>query len=147
MRLFQLLFIVIIAFGFLVLRLTLGIGGDKSLFLMVEVPNMITSLFSSAIILSVEFIIWYIFRVREKQIRKIIIKRNKQSILEYEIMIVQRFNAIKEKTAKVLILQGLCAFQTKNTEVQMNKSRVFCIFPVKWKIENLFFSTSLIFDS
>ena len=75
LRIFNLLSIVIIGFCILSLRVSLGVGGVEAIFLQAEMPNMILSLVSSVIILTIELIVWYIFRVDEKDIKKFIIKK------------------------------------------------------------------------
>lgn len=68
MQLFKLLYILLIFFSLLVLRVVLGIGGKEVIFMQAEIPEMVLALVSSLLILSFEAVLWYIVRVKKKSI-------------------------------------------------------------------------------
>ena len=75
MRIFKLFAIIEIVFALIVLRCALGIGGAESLFMQVEIPSMCLSLALSLVILSCELAIWYIVRVKNKDLSALIVKK------------------------------------------------------------------------
>lgn len=75
MRIFKLLAIIEIVFALIVLRCALGIGGAESLFMQAEIPSMCLSLALALVILSCELAIWYIVRVKNKDLSALIVKK------------------------------------------------------------------------
>ncbi len=71
MRLFKLFSITLILFALLVLKVALGLGEQGSIFMQAEVPSMCLSLVCALIILTVEFSLWYIFRIKRVKISEL----------------------------------------------------------------------------
>ena len=65
-RIFYLVALVIILLASLVLRVCLGMSGEP--FIITTVPSMCTALISSLMIFSLEFVLWYIFRLKGKHL-------------------------------------------------------------------------------
>ena len=77
MRIFKLLAIIEIVFALATLRCALGIGGIESLFMQAQIPEMCLSLALSLVILSSELVLWYIIRVKERDLSALIVKKRK----------------------------------------------------------------------
>ena len=73
-RIFSIMAIMLIFFSCLVLRACLGMC--KEAFIIVTVPSLCLSLISSLLILTFEFTLWYIFRLKGKRLN--VLTRNKR---------------------------------------------------------------------